>query len=118
MAVRITTQQFIGANLIITMLSLSSSTVLSSFIFHGDSPQCMSPTSCFIYMVNVLWHQTLQVIESMNGVDSRYIVHTGDKKLRGMSYTIQYKILVGESSGGGGAEHSSVDCNVQYRHGS
>jgi len=35
-AVQIRAQQFIGANLIITPLSLSPSTVLSSFIFHGN----------------------------------------------------------------------------------
>jgi len=39
----------------------------------------------------------------MSWVDSTYIEQTGDEKLRGMSYTIQYKILVGKSGGGGGA---------------
>lgn len=72
----------------------------------------MSPTSRFIYMVNVRWQRSLQVIESMSGVKRTYIAHTSDKKLRGMSYRIEYNISVGKSEGGGTLARSSVDCNI------
>jgi hypothetical protein len=71
----------------------------------------MSPTRS-IYMINVRWHQTLQVIQSMSGVDRTYIAHTSDEKLHGISYRIQYKISVGKSEGEETLARSSIDCNI------